>query len=53
LIAYSSDIKTITIIDFSGNVVDSLTNKDNLDVLALVFKSSGELFVSFNGKTAN
>ena len=53
LIAYSSDLKAVTITDFSGRVVDSIVNKEGLDVVALAFKSSGELFVSLNATTAN
>jgi hypothetical protein len=53
LIAYSPDLKTISITDFSGKVINNITNRDGFDVVALVFKSTGELFVSLNGTTAN
>lgn len=38
LIAYSPDLKTITITDFFGKVIDIIKNKDGFDVTALVFK---------------
>jgi len=41
LIAYSPDLKSITITDFFGNVIETIKNKDGFDVTALVFKSTG------------
>lgn len=53
LIAYTSDLQNITIIDFTGKLINKIITNDGLIISALAFKDTGDLYASFNSSSVN